>query len=177
MASSSGSRSPERSRRDRKLVLLDEPFSSLDAALRATVRAEVTRLLRAAGTTALLVTHDQDEALSLADHVAVIRDGRIGQSDTPRVLYDAPVDAELARFVGEANLIPGMLLNGSVRTAFGDLVLQGSELGSGQGSGAAVVLIRPEQVRLHETGRGVPVSGRIVQLRVPRPRRRAAGST
>jgi iron(III) transport system ATP-binding protein len=145
-----------------ELVLLDEPFSSLDAALRASVRAEVTALLRAAGTTALLVTHDQDEALSLADRVAVIREGRIGQCDTPRRLYDAPTDAQLARFVGEANLIPGVFLDGSVRTLFGDLALNDDKLGPGQGWGDAVVLIRPEQIRLHEAGRAGPVSGRIL---------------
>ena len=90
-----------------QVVLLDEPFSSLDAGLRASVRADVQQVLRAAGTTAVLVTHDQDEALSLADQVAVIREGRIGQVDTPQALYLRPTDPDLARFLGEANLVAG----------------------------------------------------------------------
>jgi iron(III) transport system ATP-binding protein len=142
------------------LVLLDEPFSSLDAALRASVRAEVAELLRAAGTTALLVTHDQDEALSLADRVAVIRDGRIGQCDSPRELYDTPRDAGLARFVGEANLLPGRLLDGLVRTALGDLPLQDGAAVSREGD--AIVLIRPEQIRLSPTGEAGALSGRVL---------------
>ena len=88
-------------------VLLDEPFAALDAQLRASVRSDVRDILRAAGTTALLVTHDQDEALSVADFVAVIRNGRIAQFAAPADLYARPVDAELARFVGAANLLKG----------------------------------------------------------------------
>ena len=95
-----------------EVVLLDEPFSSLDAGLRASVRADVQRVLRHAGTTALLVTHDQDEALSMADYVAVIRHGRIGQTGTPQELYEHPVDPAMAEFLGDANLI-----NGSVDSA------------------------------------------------------------
>src|SRR5271166_5891539 len=90
-----------------EVVLLDEPFSSLDAGLRASVRADVHRVLRDAGTTALLVTHDQDEALSMADLVAVIRHGRIAQTGTPQELYEHPVDPAMAEFLGDANLITG----------------------------------------------------------------------
>jgi iron(III) transport system ATP-binding protein len=162
-----------------ELVLLDEPFSSLDAALRASVRGEVMELLRAAGTTALLVTHDQDEALSLADRVAVIRAGRIGQWDTPRELYDAPLDPELAGFVGDANLVSGTLIGGGVRTALGELALSGGHALAGpppraeepgavaagpsrDGIDAAVVLIRPEQIKVLADPSGAPVSGRIL---------------
>src|ERR1700728_977951 len=91
-----------------KIVLLDEPFASLDAHLRASVRADVQQLLRDAGTTAILVTHDQDEALSTADLVAVLRDGAIAQCDAPQDLYARPVDADMARFIGDANLVEGM---------------------------------------------------------------------
>ena len=80
------------------IVLLDEPFSSLDAALRASVRADVVTALRTAGATALLVTHDQDEALSMADRVAVLRDGVIAQIGAPQQLYDRPADVDLAGF-------------------------------------------------------------------------------
>ena len=88
------------------VVLLDEPFSSLDAALRVSTGRAVARALRATGTTAVLVTHDQDEALSLADQVAVMRDGRLVQADRPRDLYSTPADAEVAQFVGGAAILP-----------------------------------------------------------------------
>ncbi|HEX3650249.1 MAG TPA: ABC transporter ATP-binding protein, partial [Pseudonocardiaceae bacterium] len=87
------------------VVLLDEPFSSLDAALRASVRAEIARVLRASATAVVLVTHDQQEALSLADQVAVLREGRIAQAGSPREIYANPVDPDLAAFLGEANLV------------------------------------------------------------------------
>src|ERR1700678_2849620 len=90
------------------VVLMDEPFSSLDPAMRASVRADVRAILRAAGVTAVLVTHDQDEALSLADHVAVLRDGVIAQFGRPQELYEHPVDARMAGFLGEANLVHGV---------------------------------------------------------------------
>jgi iron(III) transport system ATP-binding protein len=143
-------------------VLLDEPFSSLDPSLRAGVRADVKRLLCAAGATALLVTHDQDEALSLADRVAVIRCGRVCQCDTPQVLYDAPTDTEVAGFVGEANLVPGVFVDGSVRTVFGDLVCH-CRAGAKPTAADAVVLIRPEQVKLCPIGPECALAGRILE--------------
>lgn len=91
------------------LVLLDEPFSALDAALRTTVRAEVLAILRATACTAILVTHDQDEALSMADRIAVLREGRVVQHGTARELYDTPADPQLACFLGEANLLDATL--------------------------------------------------------------------
>ncbi len=84
------------------VLCLDEPFSALDAGLRARLRGDVRDVLAATGTTTILVTHDQEEALSLADRVAVVRDGRIVQVDTPEGLYERPVDLPTARFVGEA---------------------------------------------------------------------------
>ncbi len=88
------------------VVLLDEPFSALDPDLRTTTRSDIRAALKALGTTTILVTHDQDEALSLADHVALLRDGRIAQAGTPQELYRSPADAATARFLGEANLLP-----------------------------------------------------------------------
>ena len=130
-----------------EVVLLDEPFSSLDASLRAAVRADVSRVLRDAGTTAVLVTHDQDEALSLADLVAILRDGRIGQSGSPQELYDTPVDPAMAAFLGDANLLPGAVDTDVAATALGTLPLRpGPRRITGPTS--ATVLVRPEQVEI-----------------------------
>jgi iron(III) transport system ATP-binding protein len=129
------------------VVLLDEPFSSLDAGLRASVREDVHDVLRRAGTTSVLVTHDQDEALSMADEVAVIRHGRIAQCGSPEELYERPVDADLARFLGAANLLDGTVSDRRVATALGTLDLLGP---SGPGTSAEVVaLVRPEQLTVH----------------------------
>ncbi len=89
------------------LVLLDEPFSNLDASLRAEVREEVRAILHAADQTAVFVTHDQEEALSLADRVAVMQGGRIHQLADPQTLYTDPATRFVAEFVGEADLLPG----------------------------------------------------------------------
>ena len=127
------------------LVLLDEPFSSLDATLRSAVRLEVTHILRRAGTTTVIVTHDQDEALSMADQVAVLRHGQVAQAGPPRYVYDRPVDADLARFVGEANLLPGTIRSGQAHTALGLLPLIDGPSAHVEGT-SVVVLIRPEQI-------------------------------
>jgi iron(III) transport system ATP-binding protein len=103
------------------IVLLDEPFSSLDASLRASVRADVHDVLRLSGATSILVTHDQDEALSMADQVAILRGGVIAQINTPSGLYRLPRDAELAQFLGEANLVEGTASGTTVQTALGQL--------------------------------------------------------
>ncbi len=126
-----------------RVVLLDEPFASLDAGLRAQVRSDVLSVLRKAGTTAILVTHDQDEALSAADVVAVLRDGVIAQVDTPHDLYNHPADAEIASFVGDANLLPGTRRGSRVETGLGDLVLWHP---GASAEAALTVLVRPEQL-------------------------------
>ncbi len=136
-----------------RLVLLDEPFDALDASLRAQVRAEVREALRHSGATALLVTHDQEEALSLADVVAVMRDGRIVQAADPQTLYSDPLDAELAGFLGEAVLLPALLRGGQAETALGLLPTRGAPRPSGDASSSngngparATVMLRPEQI-------------------------------
>jgi iron(III) transport system ATP-binding protein len=128
------------------LILLDEPFSSLDAALRASVRTEIAAMLRAAETTVVMVTHDQVEALSLGDQIAVLRQGRIAQVGSPRDLYTNPVDPEMARFLGEANLIDAEIEDGAAITALGRLDIRATA--PGQHRGRARVLIRPEQIDL-----------------------------
>jgi iron(III) transport system ATP-binding protein len=127
------------------VVLLDEPFSSLDAGLRASLRVDVMRILRERRATAVLVTHDQSEALSVADLVGVMDAGRIRQFATPEALYTTPADAEVARFLGEANLVTGTASGGAVRTLFGELPLAEPSRGA---QGPVVVLVRPERIVL-----------------------------
>jgi iron(III) transport system ATP-binding protein len=126
-----------------RLVLLDEPFSALDAALRVETRLAVAAALRHAGATALLVTHDQSEALSMGREVAVLRAGRLVQVATPDRLYRQPIDADLARFVGDAVLLPGVAAGGKVACALGRL-----PLATPIAAGAVDVMLRPEQLRL-----------------------------
>ena len=125
------------------LVLLDEPFSGLDAGLRARVRQEVRSILLAAGVTALFVTHDQEEALSLADRVAVMRDGTIAQVGTPEEVYGRPASRWVAEFLGEADVLPGTVADGWVECELARVPAD-PELTAGD----AEVLIRPESVAL-----------------------------
>jgi iron(III) transport system ATP-binding protein len=140
------------------LVLLDEPFDALDAGLRAQVREEVRAALRAAGATALLVTHDQEEALSLADLVAVMRGGRIVQAADPQTLYRDPIDADVARFVGEAVLLEGRLDGGHVETALGRLPTRDADAADGT---RATAMLRPEQILCQGPEAGEP-RGRVL---------------
>jgi len=141
------------------VVLLDEPFSGLDAALRVQVRHEVRAILTAAGVTALVVTHDQEEALSLADTVAVMRAGRIEQVGTPEEIYGRPATRWVAGFVGEADVLPGEARDGWVRC---ELARVPADPGF---SGAADVLVRPESVSLSVGARGgrEMIEGRVVE--------------
>jgi iron(III) transport system ATP-binding protein len=128
------------------LILLDEPFSALDAGLRAELRQDVRAALRADRATAVLVTHDQSEALSLADHVVVMRGGSAVQSGTPADIYSGPADPWVARFVGDAMLLPGTASAGHAHTVAGRAPLVNhSEI---TGERPVTVLIRPEQLRL-----------------------------
>ncbi len=146
------------------LVLLDEPFSSLDAALRAGVRADVARVLSETGTTAVLVTHDQDEALSLADRVAVLRGGRVVQCSSPEELYTDPLDPALASFVGDANLLEGTVRAGAAVTPLGTLTIgaSGPPLAEAQ---EVMVLVRPEQLELRARNGAGGLHGRVVECR------------
>jgi iron(III) transport system ATP-binding protein len=147
------------------LLLLDEPFSSLDATLRGAVREEVSTLLRRQGTTTVLVTHDQEEALSLADSVAVLRDGTIIQQGSPTEIYGAPADAGLAGFLGDANLIEATFEGGSARTSLGTLQLRAAASTTPAGT-RGVVVVRPEQlhVSVHADGEGA-LRGTVEQCR------------
>jgi iron(III) transport system ATP-binding protein len=123
------------------VVLLDEPFSNLDVALRADLRAEVREILRAEDVTALLVTHDQDEALSLGDLVAVMLGGVIAQMATGEDLYRFPANPAVAAFLGDANLLRGTVDAGVMTTELGPLGVDAPD-------GQALALVRPEDVNL-----------------------------
>ncbi|WP_435831094.1 ABC transporter ATP-binding protein [Polymorphospora rubra] len=125
------------------LVLLDEPFSALDAGLRAELRHDVREALRADRATGILVTHDQGEALSTADQVAVMRGGLVVQCAAPAAVYRDPADPWVAAFVGDAVLLPAVVESGAAHTVLGPVPLAGTV-----GSGAVTVLVRPEQVRI-----------------------------
>ncbi|MGH9225374.1 MAG: ABC transporter ATP-binding protein [Acidimicrobiales bacterium] len=142
------------------VVLLDEPFGSLDAALRTEIRAEVAAVLRAAATTSLLVTHDQEEALSMAGSVAVMRDGVIVQHGAPDDVYRRPADLWVAGFVGSANVLAGRLSadGGQVACSLGILAVAG--VGSVAAGGSVDVVVRPEQVRLAVGGAGGVIEDR-----------------
>ncbi|KNX37662.1 ABC transporter ATP-binding protein [Luteipulveratus halotolerans] len=123
------------------VVLLDEPFSALDTALRESTREATGRALREAGATAVLVTHDQEEALSFADEVAILREGRFSQVAPPREVYGAPVDAHVAGFLGDAVLLPGDADAATVHCALGTIAVEGAHP-----TGAVQVMLRPEQI-------------------------------
>ncbi|MPZ63079.1 MAG: ATP-binding cassette domain-containing protein [Propionibacteriales bacterium] len=123
------------------VVLLDEPFSSLDSALREGTGQAVARALRATGTTGLLVTHDQGEALSLSDQVAVMRDGRLVQVAAPVDLYQSPADSDVAGFVGGSVLLSGQVSGVSAQSALGQVTVR-----SGAVQGLATLAVKPEQI-------------------------------
>jgi iron(III) transport system ATP-binding protein len=135
------------------LVLLDEPFSSLDAGLREETRLAVAAALTATGATAVLVTHDQAEALSMADQVAVLRGGRLVQLTDPRTLYRSPTDLDVATFVGEAVVLDAQVCQGRAQCVLGDLACEGN-----CPDGPARVLLRPEQLRLTAPSASAPVA-------------------
>ena len=137
------------------VILLDEPFSSLDAALRTQLRGDVREILRAAGASAILVTHDQDEALTLGDRMAVMVRGRILQVDAPELVYGEPADPFVATFVGVANLVHGECRDGIATTRLGPVRLIGRARGH---EGRALVVVRPEHLELAEAPDG-PADG------------------
>ena len=132
------------------IVLLDEPFSNLDAALRTQVRGEVRSILREAGTTTIFVTHDQEEALSLSDKVAVIFEGKLHQIGTPFELYTRPVTKQVASFIGEANILPATAHGSRATSPLGKHRLLFPK------EGEVEVLVRPDMLHLQPTDEGKP---------------------
>jgi iron(III) transport system ATP-binding protein len=138
-----------------EVVLLDEPWSNIDPVLRDSMRDELAGILRATGATVLLVTHEQEEAFSLADRVALMRAGRIVQAGAPEEVYYGPATRWAAEFVGAANLLPGLLADGRVETQVGSF-----KAPNGDAPGEVEVLVRPEllELRPDPAGTGEVVS-------------------
>jgi iron(III) transport system ATP-binding protein len=141
------------------VILLDEPFASLDAGLRESTRRAVAESLAAVGATAILVTHDQAEALSLADQVAVMRAGRLVQVAAPGDLYAHPVDVEVARSIGEAVILPAEVRDGFAACALGTLPVQ-----PGMPPGPTDVMIRPEQMMMQADDAGGLPTAHVVSV-------------
>lgn len=127
--------------REPALMLLDEPFSALDTGLRSSTRKAVAQLLAEAGVTTLLVTHDQEEALSIADQVAVMRDGRFTKVGTPQQVYFTPGDEFTARFLGDCVLLPGTITSRVADCSLGRVPVR-----DGAADGPATLVLRPEQL-------------------------------
>ncbi|MFZ9937672.1 MAG: ABC transporter ATP-binding protein [Luteolibacter sp.] len=150
-----------------KCLLLDEPLSNLDAQLRVEMRREIRRIVKENGLTAIYVTHDQEEALAMADRMAVLTRGRVGQIGTPEEVYRNPQSAYVANFIGETNLIPGTLLGmdagiATVQTEAGVLTGRVTDPAWAPAPGEKVRLsIRPEAWRLHKDAGDNPVIGKI----------------
>ena len=140
---------------DPKILLLDEPFGALDKNLRLDMQIEVKRLQREYGITTILVTHDQEEALSMADRIAVMNHGRIEQLSSPTDVYDRPRTVFVNQFVGTTNLLQGELADdarGLVRLAGGAIIAAAPAPGLARGT-RVVVAVRPEQLRILAVGR------------------------
>jgi iron(III) transport system ATP-binding protein len=139
-----------------ELILLDEPFSNLDAGLRERLREEVREIIRRAGVTALFVTHDQAEALSIAETVAVMRDGRVEQLGTPEEVYSRPASRWVAGFLGEIEVVPGEAADGRVGCELGSFAVEpGLE-------GPVDVLVRPESVAIAISGPERAASAEVI---------------
>ena len=138
-----------------KVLLLDEPLSNLDAHLRFEMRDLIRTLQREMGITMIFVTHDQEEAVVLADRIALILDGRLKQYATPETFYGRPVDEATARFFGGQNFVPGTVEDGTFASSLGRLVLP-----NGPADGPGVLTFRPENVRI-ASGAGGEATNRL----------------
>ena len=146
MASSSAWRWPAPSRPSPDLLLLDEPFANLDASLRSKVRAELVDILRQAGATVVMVTHDREEALGSADHLMVMSAGRMVQAGLPREVYEHPSTLEVAGLLGDGNMVPCTVRDQFAESALGRLAAPGIK------DGTCTLFIRSEHLRQSSSG-------------------------
>ena len=137
------------------VLLFDEPLSNLDAKLRRRVRQEIRELQQSLALTVLYVTHDQEEALAVSDRVIVMQGGRIAQQGTPHELYERPANRFLADFIGDANLVEGLLMANGDGRVFSANGVSAAVRADGVPLGAATLALRPHRVRLVDAGQGV----------------------
>ena len=149
-----------------KVLLLDEPMSALDAKLREQMQLELTRLQEEVGITFVIVTHDQDEALSMADRIAVMKSGRVEQIATPEALYESPDSRFVADFIGKVNLLDGQVTGAADQGVTVDVTHLGKVTvpHSGHAQGQVSLAVRPEKIRMTvaRPDSGLLVQGRIV---------------
>ncbi|MFQ3619197.1 MAG: ABC transporter ATP-binding protein [Cyanobacteriota bacterium] len=141
------------------LVLLDEPLSNLDVQVRLYLRQEVREILKATGTTAVFVTHDQEEAMAIADQVAVMRQGQIEQQGPPEALYQSPVSRFVAEFVTQANVLPARWTGQTWETEIGSFDLQSSLSDHFSAGDTADLTIRPEDIQIQPSTSGTVTVG------------------
>jgi ABC-type Fe3+/spermidine/putrescine transport system ATPase subunit len=140
------------------ILLLDEPFGALDRQLREDLQIEVRALLRRLNITTVFVTHDQDEALSMSDRIAVMNGGRIEQIGSPRSLYETPATKNVAAFIGKGTFIPGMIVRDTssfIKTDIGDFLLP-QNIEQPLAEGAVDYFLRPEAIHLAPSNDGLP---------------------
>ena len=144
-----------------RLLLMDEPFSGLDTVLKDKVRDETFRLLKETGATVLMVTHDPEEAMRMADRIVLMKAGRIVQQGTPAELYSEPVDAFVAAFLGNVNKVQGTATDGVLETELGQV----AHAGATSNIGACEVLVRPEAIRLDPTRKEGEAAAKVMLVR------------
>ena len=149
------------------VLLLDEPLGALDLKLRKQMQTELARIHRQVGTTFVFVTHDQEEALSMATRIAIMSGGQVAQIGTPREVYDRPVNRFVADFVGETNFLPGTVTSEGGRHFF-DLTGGGRVIApTGAADGPATLMVRPEFLNLRpldEPAADPGITGRVVNI-------------
>jgi iron(III) transport system ATP-binding protein len=141
-----------------RVLLMDEPFSNLDRRMRDAVREDTVALLRETGATCIMVTHDPEEAMRIADRIVLMRTGRIVQAGPPEELYRRPADLEAARFFCDLNELPAKVSGGQAETPFGRMAAPGVA------DGRAALCIRPQGLRLLPAGEGIPARIRAVRF-------------
>ncbi|HTU97131.1 MAG TPA: ABC transporter ATP-binding protein [Solirubrobacteraceae bacterium] len=150
------------------VVLLDEPFSALDASLRSELRRDVARILSETATTTVLVTHDQGEALAMADQIALLNDGTVIAAGAPRRLYQDPPGLAAAASIGEFNLLAAQVDGATARTALGEISIVGPGASAGPGDdglgGSCQVMLRPEQLELRLVAGSADTAAEVLEV-------------
>ncbi|TVR81352.1 MAG: ABC transporter ATP-binding protein [Chitinophagaceae bacterium] len=146
------------------LILLDEPFSNLDTPLRIKMREEIQKIIKQTGTTAILVTHDNQDALAISDRVAILKNGLLHQIDTPECIYKKPCNCYVANFLGKTNIIPAKVLNGMYESPIGNFKINGSQI-SPTSDNEVMLSVRPECLNLSKlNSEGVKATVRKVSF-------------